>query len=322
MNYVIGIDGGGTKTLGLLADLSGNVIAAAAAGPSNPNTVPEGELVQVFHDLFSSLNRQSKKNEEKIISLYAGISGAGSKENEKVILNILKKHVPAETAIKVETDAVNALYAGTYGKPGIVQISGTGSITYGKNSRGEEDRVGGWGYLFGDEGSGYDMGRQAVVAALKAFDGRGDPDTVLPDMLYTHFQVDNPQALIRKIYTSSPPKSKISPLVQIVFHAYKLHDLTAREIVDQTVKELALNITTLYEKLFFPGEASKVVLSGGIFQEKEIIPVLLQEACSAYKDLSFVLPDMSPAGGALIGAYLMKEIPIDETVIQTIIHTE
>jgi len=321
LNYFIGIDGGGTKTKGLLADESGNVIASAAAGPSNPNAVKEKDLASVFYDIFSSMEQQQKGFEKHTVSLYAGISGAGNKENEKVLRGILKKLFPEKTAIKIEADAVNALYAGTYGEPGIVQISGTGSITYGKNSRGTVQRVGGWGYLFGDEGSGYDIGRRAVTAALKAFDGRG-PETVLLQMLYAHFQVDNPQDLIRRVYTSPSPKKEISPLSQIVFHAYKQNDSTAKMIVNQTADELALNITALYKKIFTASEKTTIVLSGGIFQERDIIPKLLREQLDTYKNLKLVLPDMSPAGGALIGAFLMQESLLDKQKIKNIIHTE
>ncbi|GAB3799147.1 N-acetylglucosamine kinase [Virgibacillus kimchii] len=322
MEYVIGIDGGGTKTKGLLADEYGNVLAGATVGPSNPNVVKEKKLAHVFQRLFSALRQNSNKLEKINITLFAGISGAGNSENEKILLEIIKKHVPAQTAIKVETDAINALYAGTWGRPGIVQISGTGSITFGRNGLEKEARVGGWGYLFGDEGSGYDIGRRGVAAALKAFDGRGDRDTKLLDMLYAHFQVDHPQDLIRQVYTSPSPKNEISPLAEIVFQAYKQNDRTARKIIAQTVDDLALNITTLMEKLFSPDEKTIVVLSGGIFQEKEIIPALLQNKLDAWTNLTLCRPQMSPAGGALIGAYLMKEKRINETMINNIIHTE
>ncbi|MFA1821738.1 N-acetylglucosamine kinase [Virgibacillus oceani] len=318
MNYVVGIDGGGTKTKALLADETGKVIVSTVAGPSNPNVVKEKELANVFHTLFASLKQRCDDMAENTTSLYAGISGAGNKENEKKILEILTKYFTEHTAIKVEVDAVNALYAGTYGKPGIVQISGTGSITYGKNSQGVVGRVGGWGYLFGDEGSGYDIGRQAVTAALKAYDGRG-PETLLLNMLNAHFQLEDPQELIRSIYTSPTPKHKISPLTHIVFQAYKQNDSVAGEIINRTVRNLSLNIIVLHKKLFSSGEKVPIVLSGGIFQEKEIIPSLLEKELNA---LPLVLPKMSPAGGALIGAYLMKEKQMDEKFIKNIIHTE
>ena len=318
MNCVIGIDGGGTKTKALLADERGKVIASAVAGPSNPHVVKEKELRNVFHTLFDSIKEKNDELPGKTVSLYAGISGAGNKKNEKKILEILRGYFPEKTAVKVEVDAVNALYAGTYGNPGIVQISGTGSVTYGKDGEGMTGRIGGWGYLFGDEGSGYDIGRQAVMAALKSFDGRGY-ETDLLSMLYKHFQMDDPQELIREIYTSPAPKNKISPLSHIVFEAYKQNDNAAREIINKTVKDLSLNITSLYKKLFPSGDNIKIVLSGGIFQDKEIIPVLLQKKLDNFH---LVQPGMSPAGGALIGAYLMNEIKIDDQIVKNIIQTE
>lgn len=321
MDYIIGIDGGGTKTKGLLADASGNVIARAVAGPCNPNVVEAKELANVFRDLFFAMEQKGANLREKTVSVYAGISGAGNKQNGKKIRKILQAYVSRRAQVQVETDAVNALYAGTYGKPGIVQISGTGSITYGKNNQGREGRVGGWGYLFGDEGSGYDIGRQAVTAALKALDGRG-PETTLLTMLYSHFQADHAQEIIREVYTSPSPKNKISPLAKLVFHAYKQNDHAAGQILSESAKNLALNILALFEKLFPADAEIPVVLSGGIFQDKDILPVLLQKELNRYTNLNFVLPEMSPAGGALIGASLMKKNEINEETITNIIHTE
>lgn len=320
MEYVMGIDGGGTKTIAVISDINGIIAAQSIAGSTNPNVAATHELEAAFQNLFDSLEKQLPDGLRDITCAFAGISGAGNQENKRNLQKLLKRLLPEHITIQVEADTINALYSGTYGKHGMVQISGTGSITYGINRSGKHDRAGGWGYLFGDEGSGYDIGRQGMTAALQSYDGRG-PDTILMQMMYDHFNIDHPQKLIREIYTSSAPKSEISPLSKLVFAAYKQKDPAAVKILSNTGKEIAHSIKTLYQKLFEPNEEASVVLCGGVFNEKEVIPRLVKNELSADPGIRLILPKVSPAAGSLIGAYLMKQITINDKIIHNLINT-
>ncbi|WP_088052888.1 N-acetylglucosamine kinase [Virgibacillus dakarensis] len=316
MEYVIGIDGGGTKTDAMLATTNGIVLAKTSAGPSNPNIVKRDRLVQNIKIILRSLENQVPNASRMVSCLFAGISGASSTEAKEVLYEILEQLVPKNVQVCIEPDTINALYSGTYGKPGIVQILGTGSITYGINKKLEHDRVGGWGYLFGDEGSGYDIGRQAITTALKFQDGR-NPKTVLLNMLLEHFVVDNSYELVHKIYSSKNPKELISPLSKMVFEAYRKHDFAAQQIIHNVVKEVTLNIKILHKKLFLSGEKVEVVLCGGVFRDRDLLPELLRKELYPYLDV--ILPVMLPVGGSLIGAFLMKNMEIEDSVIKNII---
>ncbi|AIF44218.1 N-acetylglucosamine kinase [Virgibacillus sp. SK37] len=303
MGYMIGIDGGGTKTEALLADRKGNVIARALAGPTNPNLITVEKLVDTFDVLFTSLQAQFSPSIQQITALFAGISGAGNKQNQQLIKSVIQRFLP-NVLIHVEADTVNALYSGTYGKPGIVLISGTGSIAFGINDKLERERVGGWGYLFGDEGSGFDIGRQGVIAALKAYDGRGHP-TILLSELYSHFSVSNPQDLIRSIYQAPIPKDTISPLSKIVFQAYRQNDSEAKRILMNVAEDMKAKMITLHKKLFQKTEIVRVILCGGIFQNKDIMPILLEGKLRSYPYLQISIPSIPPVAGSLIGAAVM-----------------
>ncbi|MFD1362143.1 N-acetylglucosamine kinase [Lentibacillus salinarum] len=320
MSYVIGIDGGGTKTKAVIADMNGKVIAANSTGSTNPNIVSKQKLRHTLEALFNSLEKSSNIPMKYIQFVFAGVSGAGNETNKTTLRDIMASCLPDGIPIRIEADTVNALYSGTYGDPGIVQISGTGSITYGVNRHLKHERAGGWGYLFGDEGSGYDIGRQGIIHALKSVDGRG-PETVLLPMIYSHFEVTNAQSLIQKIYTASVPKNKISPITEIVFDAYKREDPSAKMILQQAAEEMCLSIGTLYEKLFEPGEKTEVVLCGGVFNETSILPKLIKTELQTYTAINVMLPKMPPVGGSIIGAYLMQDRAFDNTVINTIIKT-
>ncbi|MFC4557591.1 N-acetylglucosamine kinase [Virgibacillus kekensis] len=321
MDHVIGIDGGGTKTSAVIADSDGRIIIKAIAGPTNPNVVPHDEVFETLSTLFNELKNQFAGTALNITTVFAGVSGAGNDTAKKALMEMISKLVDATVEVVVEADPINALYSGTYGQPGIVQISGTGSITYGINSESEHGRVGGWGYLFGDEGSGYDLGRQGVIAVLKAADGRGKK-TILQENILEYFQVNNEFDLVQNIYTAPSPKSEISAISRMVLEAYRKEDKVAREIVADIVKEMGVSINTLHQKLFNEREKVKVVLCGGVFKDKDILPQLLKAELKEAEYLQLTAPEMSPVGGSVIGALLHqnKEKPREE-VIQTIIST-
>lgn len=321
VEYVLGIDGGGTKTRAALADMSGVVIAQATVGPTNPNAVSKQLLKTTLQTLFHSLENQTGKQADTFTNIFAGIAGTGNKHNHRLVKNVMHELVPQNTDIEVEPDPINALYSGTYGKPGIVQISGTGSITYGINSQLQHDRVGGWGYLLGDEGSGYDIGRQGIAAALKSYDGTEKSTTLLAN-LFTFFNVSEPQELMNKIYASATPKNEIAAFAKIVLHAYKQQDSVAEEIIANVVKGLVASIETLYRKHFQVNEKVEVVLCGGVFNDQEILPRLIMKRLQKiHLDLPVIIPKMPPVGGSLIGAYLsMGQHPTPE-IIHNIIHT-
>ncbi|WP_077328129.1 N-acetylglucosamine kinase [Virgibacillus siamensis] len=321
MEYAAGIDGGGTKTVALLADMHGNIIARSAGGPANPNVVPYDNLLYTFNNLFDELEQQCPDAMQNVSVLFAGISGAGNAAAKYEIEAVLKQLLPKTTRIQIEADTINALYSGTYGDYGIVHISGTGSITYGINARGQHGRVGGWGYLFGDEGSGYEIGRQGIIHALKAQDGRG-PDTVLLDKIYDHFREKNPYELVRKIYTAKIPKEKISPVSKLVFEAYRKSDSVATHIIADAADEISMSIRTLYNNMFNQHDSVRAVLCGGIFYETDIIPPLLYEKLTDCSKIELSIPKLNPAGGSLIGAYLMKDQQLDNTVIESLISNE
>src|SRR5690625_5281192 len=152
MGYVIGIDGGGTKTVAVIANTAGEVKVSSLVGPTNPNVLSFAALKETINNLFHQLRDQAPDAISRVETVFAGISGAGTEEKQNTIKKILMENVPSSTYFQVVPDSINALYAGTFGKPGIVQIAGTGSITYGINRENKHWRIGGWGYLFGDEG--------------------------------------------------------------------------------------------------------------------------------------------------------------------------
>ncbi|WP_171038208.1 N-acetylglucosamine kinase [Aquibacillus sediminis] len=324
MTYVIGVDGGGTKTHAVLADQEGYVLKEVVVGPTNPNSLTDEQLEKTFEQLFTQFREQVPTEFLQVIRIFAGISGAASVETKAKVYRVIAGLVPSNIEVQVEPDTINALYSGTYGAPGMVQICGTGSVTYGVNANGVHDRVGGWGYLLGDEGSGYDIGKQGLIAALKYYDQRG-PKTTLLHLLYDHFQVETGRQLVDKVYLATTPKHEIARLSKLVFQASLDGDAVATNIIHCIVREICLSIATLHKKLFDPNEKVKVILCGGVFNEKTnqlLLPLMRQEMINDHVDVNLVIPNLPPVGGSVIGAYQKDQIEksIVEKLIQQLNH--
>ncbi|MGY0692106.1 N-acetylglucosamine kinase [Virgibacillus sp. FSP13] len=314
MAYVIGIDGGGTNTRAVLADLGGKIYATAFAGSTNPNTVSQQVLMNTFARIMGELENEAPRQYEQVMTIFAGISGSSGELAKEKVKQIIHHIVSERITVIVETDAMNALYSGTYGEYGMVQIAGTGSVTYGMNQFRKQGRVGGWGYLVGDEGSGYTIGQQGIADSLKSYDGRGQ-GTVLLEMLYDYFQVTNGEQLISHVYSSSNPKNEISSVAKLVFEAYKRKDVIAEKIINDASDDLIVCVTTLYKKLF-KNERVKLVLCGGVFSDLDILPSLIKSGLKNHTNMvNVVIPTIPPVGGSIIAAYIAAGEKINKNTI-------
>jgi N-acetylglucosamine kinase-like BadF-type ATPase len=172
MRFVLGFDGGGTKTDCVLMDEAGTVLARSMAGPSNPLRVGFGAALASIRDAAQQAIVQAKlPGDSKAAAVCAGLAGAGPAESAEKIRALLAAEF-AEAKVQVCTDLDLAL-AATGDGPAIVLLAGTGSFAVGRNAAGETARAGGYGSQIGDEGSAYDVGRRAVLTAMHENDRTG-----------------------------------------------------------------------------------------------------------------------------------------------------
>jgi N-acetylglucosamine kinase-like BadF-type ATPase len=281
--YVLGLDAGGTKTVCLLADGDGQIISIAKRGGANLQASGELEVEKVLHDV---MEEAIGEREIAPAAICLGIAGVDRPHDLDVIRGIMRR-IGYKARILVVNDALVALEAGAPGQPGVVIISGTGSIAYGRNTAGQAARSGGWGYVLGDEGSGYWIGRAALRAVLREADERG-PRTALTPMLLDHFDVAEPQELIHEIYQSNLRPSAIGALASCVQQAFAQGDDVAVGILQGAVHELESAGMSVARRLDLVGASFPFILAGGIFRA---VPWLQQE-------LSRRLPELSPASRA------------------------
>ncbi|MDK8182427.1 BadF/BadG/BcrA/BcrD ATPase family protein [Paenibacillus sp. UMB4589-SE434] len=324
---IVAIDGGGTKTLGVLVRSDGTLLSAVQRGPSNMN----GDHIRAFQaltDVVSCLCGVAIQCGEKIEVIFAGLAGIEQGDNRQQVKTHLQQlcqqsPLMKETLIEVDNDAVTALYSGTLGEPGIVQIAGTGSITYGVHANGTRERVGGWGYIIGDAGSGYAIGSAGLTAVFRAWDGLDAP-TVITPILQESYSLQTITELIPMIYTQNG-RQQVAAVAPFVLRAADLGDEAALRIVMEAAQEMGQAITALYRKLYggLPSvlsessetsEKSKriqVVLTGGVFQRADLLlPTIENVCCAAGMQAQFTLPDHPPVAGAVFAGLRRLNIPL------------
>ena len=258
MRYVVGIDSGGTKTVGLLADETGKVLAKARGGGAN--LVIHGELAveKVLYQIIEDLEPPGP-----VESICLGMAGVDRDEERELIRGLLRR-LGLRQKIRIVNDALIALVAGAPEGIGIVVSAGTGSIAYGVDPSGETARSGGWGYLLGDEGSAFWLGHAAVRQGVRAVDGRG-PATTLFDRISEKLDLDVPDGLVKWFYDQELSRDRVAKLASVVQEAADDGDVAANSLLDQAAQHLAKAARAVERKLTFTQDYP-LVLAGGVFR--------------------------------------------------------
>jgi N-acetylglucosamine kinase-like BadF-type ATPase len=313
--YVLGIDGGGTKTKGVIADKTGKVIAQHTVGASNPNSIDPSVIEQEIKMLLHTLKEQADTEFQHLSAAFAGMSGVDREEDQIKMKRILGRLLPPDTRLIIDNDGLSALYSGTLGKSGIVNIAGTGSITFGINSDGQRARVGGWGYLIGDPGSGYEIGKYALQAIFQAYDGCGEK-TRLTELILERIGVQSPPNLIEKIYELGMARKSIAPLSQLVVKAADEGDEVAQRVLLKAGGEMADAINCLLRKLFSKAneqEAIYIVLAGGVYRRSDwFVPTIKTAILKSGYNTEIVVPEVPPVVGALVAAWKAVDVQVGQ----------
>jgi N-acetylglucosamine kinase-like BadF-type ATPase len=283
--HVLGIDAGGTKTVCQLADDQGEVVTEARRGGANLQAVGELEVEKVLNDV---MEEAIGDLDIRPAAICLGIAGVDRPDDARVVRAIMKR-IGYKARVLVVNDALVALEAGAPDQPGVVVIAGTGSIAYGRNERNQAARAGGWGYMLGDEGSGYWIGRAALRAVLRESDRRG-PRTRLTGLLLNYYGVARAQDLIHQVYHGTLRPSAIAALAQCVQGAFTDGDAVAIGILRGSADQLESSALSVAKRLEIVGSEFPFVLSGGIFRA---VPWLEEE-------LSRRLPLASPRSRTIL----------------------
>jgi N-acetylglucosamine kinase-like BadF-type ATPase len=293
--HVLGIDVGGTKTVCLLGDEEGRVLASAKGPGANLQAVGELQLEKVLHTVMEETVGQQTAVPAAIC---LGIAGVDRPEDSAVVRGIMSR-IGYKARILVVNDALIALQAGIGAAAGIVIVAGTGSIAYGCDGHGNAARAGGWGYVLGDEGSGYWMGRLALRAIVREADRRGHPTTLTPRVL-AHFGATRPEELLQTVYRQDFKPAAVAALATYVQQARDEGDAVATAILDWGARELVGAAESVTKQLELTGEEFSFVLAGGMFKA---VPWLRMEVTRLLPTIAprstAALLDAEPAFGAV-----------------------
>ena len=259
----LGVDGGGSKTLAVIVDAAGVERGRGSAGSSNHQAVGIEAAVANLRqatDVAAHAASCSRPPESAWLGL-AGVDHAGD-------IALLWPHVESLAAQVRLTNDAELVLSGLELQIGVALIAGTGSIALGRDAAGHSARASGWGHILGDEGSGYDLGRQALQAAVRAADGRGRP-TLLLQAILDDWALSEPELLLQRVYQGSD-KAAIARLAPLVLRCAEAGDAVACAIVRRAALELAVAAQTVSRRLGFAAEPLPVALGGGLLVHDEL----------------------------------------------------
>ena len=254
----VGVDGGGSKTLAVIVDTQGRERGRALAGSGNHAVVG---LEQAVSQLRAAVEKaaQAAGCRLPLQAAWFGVAGVDSSHDH----DRLFPHLSALALRVLLTNDAELVLGALDNRVGVALIAGTGAIGLGRNAQGDFARASGWGHLLGEEGSGYELGRQALISAVRAADGRG-PQTLLLDRILEHWHLPDASGILAQVYPDADT-AKIARLSSLVYTAARAGDAVARAIVQRAVNELALVATTVSDKLRFSDQPLPLALGGSLF---------------------------------------------------------
>lgn len=286
MSFICGIDGGGTSTKVLLRHDDGRTLDRRF-GPFNINSIGPAGLERLLAEITDFLRTQGVCR-----ALCIGAAGM-SNEQVRQIVQAAMERAGISTCLLVGDHDI-ALRGALGREPGMALIAGTGSICLGVNAAGETKRVGGWGHLIGDEGSGYALGAAAVTALTHAMDGTG-PQTLLCEKMKAWFDPCSRDSLVRYVYGGD--KSRLAALAPAVLDAARCGDAVAGVIVEQNVRALCQMVQAVFKPLGF--KEAKVALLGGLWDDASYTDCLRRHLKESEPQVVCVRPAASAVEGAL-----------------------
>lgn len=287
MNYIIGVDGGGTKTEAVAYDLEGNVLKTSLKGFGNPLNNKEEALNNIEASIKELTDAFGLENLE---GLYLGIAGSEAKENRKAIQDLANRY--HKNAV-VMNDGELALKAMLKGEDGILTIAGTGSISFGVRN-GQSARCGGWGHLLGDEGSAYKISAEIIKRMIFEHDNRLE-FSELSKRAMKQLNITTVGEVIPFVYTSTKDEvAKLAPIASILAES---GDEIALSIMKAEGLALAKTTENTYKALGF--EKCSIGLVGGVIRKSKVVREVFENYLSENINVvSYVDTEVSAAVGA------------------------
>ncbi|MDQ6418767.1 BadF/BadG/BcrA/BcrD ATPase family protein [Paenibacillus sp. LHD-117] len=268
MRYVVGLDGGGTKTAVTVADESGALAHAFTAGPLNLNGQDEASVRSTLSGICAEIARVLDGGLNSCAVMCVGAAGISNPNVSGRLTDGLRQGGFRGELLLVG-DHETALWGAHEGPHGMILIAGTGSIAFGRNADGEVHRAGGFGHLIDDEGSGYSIGRDLLSAVVRASDGREAP-TVLTELVYERLGVSTVQELVGYVYAKDRNKADIAALAPLLSVACEAGDAAALRIAERNAAALVDTASAVAERLGLAQGGELALLGSVLLQSSQV----------------------------------------------------
>jgi N-acetylglucosamine kinase-like BadF-type ATPase len=291
--FLLGIDGGATKTLAAVLDLEHGRLHLGYGGPSNQDAVGVQAAGEALFGAADEALAGAGIGDEQLDAAVAAVAGT---DTDAVVAHVRAKR---SSEWVVVGDVVGAWATATGDRPGVGAIAGTGSNVFGVGAGGRGWRAGGWGHQLGDEGSGYWMGLHSIKAALRDRE-RSGPETALSDAVVEHFGVASVEALAALVYSKPLTKGEIAAVAIETARCAERGDAVARELYERGARELAGQIAAVIHQTGLEGEFP-VGLIGSAFKAGAVfVDPLTREIHAVAPRARVAVVEMAPVGGALL----------------------
>jgi N-acetylglucosamine kinase-like BadF-type ATPase len=262
---VLGVDGGGTKTLAWIAQVDQRgietVLGEGFAGSSNQVAVGVEAALDNLAEAIEKACAHASLSPNRIAAAVFALAGAGVDAARRRVLKYIEQRFSIPS-VQIIHDGQAVLEAGTTDGWGLALIAGTGAVAFGKNRQGETAVVGGWGYWFGDEGSAYWLGQSALRAIAQAADGRG-PETQLSEKVLDRLELSNPRGILAELLEQGDTRLAIADLAELVCVAAEEQDAVANSLLDEATQHWSQHLTCLAQQLGMD-QTLRIALAGGV----------------------------------------------------------
>lgn len=302
MKYFLGVDGGGTRTRAVVIDDTGRVGGRGESGPGNLHHTPESTVLHHLAEAITAALRGAGASPEGVVSAFLGMAGVTSDPTVRAFERLARAAGLGEARIQVDHDIRIALAGGLAGRPGIALIVGTGSSCYGRTDDGRHWQTGGWGSLVADEGSGYDLGRRAMMTAVRMADGR-ESSTALREEVFRWLGVSGVREILARLYERGLERDEIATFAPRVVELATGGDPGAWRLLESGAAELGAMVAANHRHLP-TRSAPEVVVTGGLGVAPTIYRELIRKAIVArLPEAQLMEPEFEPAVGAALLAF-------------------
>jgi N-acetylglucosamine kinase-like BadF-type ATPase len=314
VRLVLGVDGGNSKTLAVLADSGGTALGVGLGGSGNHQGRGMERAIAEIGGAAHAAIRTAGKQPHEIDAAFYALAGADLAEDFALIQPELAA-LGLGRRWEVDNDTMAGLRAGSSSPDAVVAVVGAGNNAAGRNAAGESIRLPGLGWISGDWGGGGALAQEAVRLVMRAWDGRGRP-TALSDMVLKALGTHDIEELILALYHQEIRASQLLEITPLIFEAAAAGDPVAQGIVERQAEEVVETVGALLRRLGLAGRPSDVVLAGSVFRDRTglLVDSIRRRMSEHFPEAAVVVPVLEPVLGAVLCGMDLLNLEVGEDV--------